>query len=389
MEEGVVARWVAADGDLVTKGQEIVEIDTDKTTMGFEAERSGRLKLLSEEGATVRVGEPIAAILDPADPTDAALEALLGGTETEDAHSDASHRTPESSTAARDEDHDPERTSNVSPVARRLARKLGVNLSEVAGTGPGGRVLKQDVRVMARPDATPLADVQIPRGSGSRPLDRIEILIADRMVRSHAEVPVFCVESEVDVTDLLNVRKEVGARFDVRPTLTDFLVKAVALSLRRHPRLNSSYQPNQITMSDEISVAIAVATTDSLVVPRLTGVEDASIGAIATRTRDLVERARSGTLIAAELEAASFTISNLGMFGITRFTAIVNQPQAAILTVGAARRTPVFDDHDQIVARDLMSIGLVSDHRLVYGAHAAAFMQTLRGMLEQPLSLLV
>jgi pyruvate dehydrogenase E2 component (dihydrolipoamide acetyltransferase) len=209
------------------------------------------------------------------------------------------------------------------------------------------------------------------------------------MERSHSEIPSFFVETEVDVTELQKIRERLPGTVDPRPSITDFLIKGAAQCLTRHPRLNSVYDEGVLRQNSEISIGFAVAAADSLLVPRIENPDGASVGSIAHRTRDLIARARIGALMPAELENASFTISNLGMMGAVRFTAIINPPQTAILTVGAIRRVPVFDDAGDVVAREVMSVGLVSDHRVIYGAHAAAFLQDLRETLEEPTALIL
>jgi pyruvate dehydrogenase E2 component (dihydrolipoamide acetyltransferase) len=348
MVEGTIARWLKGDGEQVRRGEEIVEIDTDKTTMAFEADADGTLRILAGEGETLSVGAPIALI-------EGAVTASVA------ARSAAGASAP-----------------NASPLARQLADQLGVDLAAVTGTGPEGRILKEDVRA-ARTD-TPAVAPAVAVGAATsapagRPLTRLERIVSRRMAEA-ALIPTFVVESEVGFDAVLALRQHLADQTTPAPSLNDVVVKAVALALGQHPRLNSSFVNDTIVTHASVDVAIAIAAGDDLFVPVIEGADQLSLSELASRSRELVARSRAGELTRQDLAAGTFTVTNLGMLGVTRFTPLINPPNAAILSVGALR--PVHDAAHETVA----SLSLVADHRVVYGAHAAAFLATVRELLE-------
>ena len=361
MEEGTIVRWLVADGAEVDRGEEIVEIETDKATMAFEAPASGRLRIVAGAEATVAVGEPIARIGDGADEEAPAAPAVAA-------------------TAER---------PRVSPVARRLAAERGIDLAAVTGSGPGGRILKEDVLAAAAPavpaPAAPpseVATVTGARGAARREEPtRAQAIVARRMAEARATVPEFPVAIEVEFSAAIELRRQLKDMLHPAPTLNDLIVAAVARTLRSHPRLNAAYVDGGFDLYDEVNVGIAVAVDDDLVVPVIAGADRLSLADVAARSRELVERTRSGAVTPPELAGGTFTISNLGMFGISWFQPIVNPPQAAILGVGGVA------GHGE--APPTLSLTLVSDHRIVYGAHAARFLSDLRDLLENPLALVV
>jgi pyruvate dehydrogenase E2 component (dihydrolipoamide acetyltransferase) len=345
MEEGTIARWLVQPGASVEKGQPLVEIDTDKATAVYEAEASGTLlEVLVAEGQTAALGAPIAVIGDPGESRAPVARAPSGG-------------------------------ANVSPVARRLARELGVDLSSVTGSGPGGIVTKADVEEAAG-DGKPAPGPQV------QELTRLQQTVARRMAEG-ASAPTFSADTELDLTEAVELRASLAGG-GAAPSLNDFVVKAAALALREFPRLNGSYTDAGFELHGQINVGIAVATEDELVVPVVREADHKSLGELAAETRELAEKVRAGTIAPADLDGGTFTVTNLGMLGVYRFVPILNPPQAGILSVGAARRRPVMDDSGGVVARQLASVTLVCDHRIVYGAEAARFLGRLRELLEQP-----
>jgi pyruvate dehydrogenase E2 component (dihydrolipoamide acetyltransferase) len=359
MTEGTIVRWLKADGDEVQRGEEIVEVETDKATVGYEAEASGPLSIRAPEGAVVAVG---------------AVIAVLGAVEKVAA------------------------TARVkaSPLARRVARELGVELSGLSGSGPQGRVIKSDVMAAAgnggdgaRGAVKELREEVVASGPADGEvveLTRTQSLIARRMAESRGTVPEFSLEVDVDMTGALEMRRELKAVSEPAPSLNDIIVKACALALRRHPRANGSFAENGFVLHPGVNVAIAVAVEGSLLTPVVRDAETKSVGEIARETRQLIERARAGRLSPAELDGGTFTVSNLGMFGIDRFEGIINAPQSAILCVGATRDRPVARD-GEVVIRPIASMTLAADHRILYGADAAAFLVDVRRFLEHPLTM--
>jgi pyruvate dehydrogenase E2 component (dihydrolipoamide acetyltransferase) len=252
---------------------------------------------------------------------------------------------------------------SASPVARRTGARLGVDLASVAGTGPRGRILKSDVV------ATSVAALQ-------------PAPVAAEPAAGHD----FALTVDVDMTETIELRSQLKAIASPAPSLNDFVVKACAVVLRRHPRANGSYRDGHVELHDSVNVGFAVSAPDALVVPVIRDADTKSLGAVATEARTLAERVRSGTVTPPELSGGTFTVSNLGMFGVDRFEGIINAPQAAILCVGTVADRPVARD-GQVVVAPMMTLTLACDHRILYGADAAAFLRDIRLALEQPLSL--
>lgn len=360
MEEGTVVRWLVEAGTAVKRGQEIVEIDTDKATMSYEATADGTLvEILVAEGETAAVGDPIARVAAAGEEHEP-RSALIRG-----------------NAAAR---------PNASPVARRLANELNVDLAAVTGTGPGGLVSKEDVQAAAAAGAAAEepGNRALPDGSPRpEPLSRLQKTIARRMVEAKA-APDFAIELEVDVSAVGALRASLGRG---APTVNDLVVRATALALREHPRLNASYSDEGFVLHDHVNVGIAVAVDDGLLVPVVWDADAKGLNEVAAEARRLAERVRSGAIEPAELEGSTFTVTNLGMLGVRRFTPIIDPPQAAILAVGAAQNLPRYSAEGVLQPRDVLSLTLVSDHRIVYGADAARFLGRVRELLEDPQSL--
>ncbi len=376
MEEGTIVRWLVADGGEVSRGEEIVEIETDKATMSFEAQDSGTLWIIAAAEETVAVGEPIARI---------------GGGEEKEAAEPRPRSSFERNTRPNDE-RSPGGVSGdrvkVSPVARRLAAERGVDLAAIAGSGPGGRILKEDVlRAAEAPAPAPAEAAAAVAPTGARGASRrqqptrSQALVARRMAEARATIPEFPVTIEVEIAAAADLRRQLAAILEPAPTLNDLMVAAVARTLPAHPRLNAAYVDGGFELYDEVNVGVAVAVEEELIVPVIAAANRLSLAEIAGHGKRLIERTRSGEVTPPELAGGTFTISNLGMFGISWFQPIVNPPQAAILGVGG------------IAGRDsaapTISLTLVSDHRIVYGAHAARFLADLRALLESPLPLAV
>lgn len=291
---------------------------------------------------------------------------------------------------------DTDTSPKLSPVARRIADEHGLDLDTMVGTGPGGRIVKADV--LAAAAAASAASTVAPdeaSGNGSDgvrtvALSRVQQVIARRMADSRAAVPDFTVEVEVmmDAAVALREALRAAAPDDRVPSYNDLVVRACALALREHPRVNGAFTAAGFELHERVHIGIAVAATDALLVPVIVDADRKPLGQIAGESRDLGERARTGGLAPAELTGGTFTVSNLGMFGVSRFTAVIDQPQSAILAVGALRRMPVVYD-DELVPGHVMALTLSSDHRIIYGADAARFLVRVRELLEAPLSLVV
>jgi pyruvate dehydrogenase E2 component (dihydrolipoamide acetyltransferase) len=406
MEEGTVLRWLKRDGEHVGRGEELVEIETDKAAMVYESDQEGILRIVAKEGDTLAVGAPIAHVGEAPGPVQAPPSAAAPA---------APETLPAAATAAPNEQ--PADRVKASPLARRIAREAGIDLHALTGTGPGGRIVKADVQAVGQGASAPAANAPDPEALKTRDqttvssgpaqaagtlaervatargetaiveLTRTQQTIARRMAESKATIPDFALQAEIDMERCVGLRAELKRLSpEEAPTYNDMVVKACALALREHPRANGSYRDGRLQLHSRVNVGVAVATEDALVVPTVFDAELKALGEIARETRALAARVRAGTITPPELSGGTFTVSNLGMYGIRSFTAIVNPPQAAILSVGALAPRPVVRD-GEIVARHTLAATLVCDHRILYGADAAGFLARIRELLEEPAAL--
>ena len=373
MEEGTIVRWLKQDGDEVSKGEPLAEVETDKATVTFDADADGPLRILAREGQTVPIGGVIGSIGEAPPGSPAPAEPGLA--------------PPAPAAAGRSSDagNGSDRV-RASPLARRMARESEVDLRAIAGSGPGGRIVKADLEGAAPPPARGAKGaVTIVQPS------RIQVQIAQRMAESKATIPDFTLHAEVAMEQAVELRTQLrkAARGgDAVPSYNDMVVKACGLALREHPRANAAYRDGAFELYERVNVGIAVAAHDGLVVPTVFDADRKSLVEIAREARTLAERVRSQQITPAELSGGTFTVSNLGMYGVAGFAAIINPPQAAILAVGELREAPVVRNA-QVVPGSRMNISLTCDHRILYGAPAAEFLARVRQLLEQPLYLLV
>ncbi len=410
MEEGTVLKWLVEVGGEVKRGAPLVEIETDKANMTYEADTDGVLiEVVASEGDTLEVGEVIARI---------------GAEGEEPAEAPAAEEEPAKEPEPEPEAEEPKPSSpapagnggeriKASPVARRIAGELGVELATLEGSGPGGRIIKADVESAAEngapektkaapepepePEPEPVAEAPkaAPAEAGVKgepeivELTRLQRTVSRRMAESKATAPDFALDVEVDMTLCIELRSRLKetAGDGVVPSFNDMIVKAAALAAREHPKVNGAYRDGQFELYPEVNVGMAVAAQDALVVPVVRGADQKSLGEIARRARSLIEKVRDGSITPPELSGGTITVSNLGMYGIDRFTAIINPPQASILSVGALRKKAAVDEKGRVVARDLMTITMACDHRILYGADGAEFLGRVRELLEQPLAL--
>jgi pyruvate dehydrogenase E2 component (dihydrolipoamide acetyltransferase) len=425
MEEGTILKWLKAEGDEVTRGDELVEIETDKATMTYEADSAGTLSIVAQEGDTLPIGEVIARIGAggeapasdgaPAEATQQAEASGNGGRSdappaaaaaaTAEPPAAAPEPEPAAAQAAAPSADGNGGRAKASPVARRIAREQGIDLSALQGTGPGGRIVKADVEAAAgeapaaaRPEpraaAAPTAGAPTPETAKGEvqvvELNRLQQTVARRMAESKATVPHFYLQTEIDMTEAVKVRAELKqlAGDAPAPTFNDMIVKACALALRQFPRANGAYRDGRVELYSRVNVGVAVAARDALVVPTVFDADRKSLGEIAAETRALAEKVRDATITPPELSGGTFSVSNLGMFGVTNFAAVINPPQAALLAVGALEPKAVADPETRRVAvRDRMGVTLACDHRILYGADGAQFLARIRGLLERPLSM--
>jgi pyruvate dehydrogenase E2 component (dihydrolipoamide acetyltransferase) len=542
MEEGTVLKWLVDEGGEVTRGEPLVEIETDKANMTYDADTDGVLiEIVAQEGDTLEIGEVIARIGDASEAKGDGAGGAEGGEEAEAEAEDSTGEEAEGKDQGEEEtevaeDEEPEEAAaeaegdeakveaeeegeaeeagetegegegadedetaaeadegkgaeegkagdaeeggeeaaaaegeeaavagaeggggetqpgagtatrektsggngdgrvKASPVARRMARDLGVELAQLEGTGPGGRIVKADVQAAAenggaKAEAPAKGEAEEPAGDGAaataeaeapekakgkkdekaeekvakkepgraeagakgevqvQELTRLQQTVSRRMAESKATAPDFSIALTVDMTAAVELRARLKQISDPVPSFNDMVVKACANALREHPRVNGAYRDGKFELYDRVNVGIAVAAMDALVVPTIFDADQKSLGQIARDARDVIGKVKDKTVTPPELSGGTFTVSNLGMFGIEHFTAIINPPQAAILTVGKLAKQPAVDDKGKVVARDQMTLTLVCDHRILYGADGAEFLARVKDLLEQPLSL--
>lgn len=396
MSEGVIAKWNVKEGDTVKSGDIIAEVETDKATMDVEVYDGGTiLKIVATEGTAVPLGGIMAVIGTPGED----ISALLGGSPVA-APAVATPAAPASAPGlskpapAAAPAPAPSGPIKASPLAKSIAAASGVDLSTVQGTGPNGRIIKRDVDDVGadriRPDVSSGSTQSTPtaRPDTDIRISQMRKTIAKRLAESMFTNPHFYETIDIDMKNAVTVREALNASGEVKISFNDLVVKASALALKKHPAVNSSWLGDVIREYGSVHVAVAVAIEDGLVTPVIRDTDLKGLAAISAETKDLAKRARDRKLEPKDWEGSTFTISNLGMFGIEEFTAIINPPNACILAVGAIRDVPVVEN-GAVVPGKRMKVTLSSDHRVVDGAVAAQFLNTLRGYLEQPATMLL
>ncbi len=446
MEEGTILRWMKSVGDEVERGEELVEIETDKANMVYEAPDGGTLiEVVADEGETLPIGQVIARVGEPGEkpsgdrrvhasepppaaPPSSAAEPAASATPSASADQPSAAASPSSvpgapsaspaqpSTTPAEAPQPPPAAPvpggdgrvKASPLARRIAREKGLDLGALAGSGPGGRIVKADVeRAMetGAPAAAPPVPPEPVAAAGPTPgirerpetakgtvshedLTKLQQTVARRMAESKATAPHFYLSVDVDMSRAVEARARLkaAAEEEVVPSFNDMVVKACAIALREHPRANGAYRDGRLELYSRVNVGVAVAGQNALVVPTVFDADRKGLRQIATETRALAARVREGTVTPPELSGGTFTVSNLGMFGIDSFAAVINPPQAGILAVGAIAERAVVRD-GEIASAHLMSLTLACDHRILYGADGARFLDRIRVLLEEPLGL--
>ena len=403
MEEGNLARWLVKPGDRIAPGQIIAEIETDKATMEVEAVDEGVIAaILVAEGAQgVKVNTPIATLQAEAETP--ARESLKTTLVPLGSSASVVHDQPHSADAAPD-------LSQASPLARRLAARRGVDLASLTGSGPNGRVVRADVEAAARGHAVALAPLQpIETASAPTPhrsleqsgiragdydLVRIDMMrktIAKRMTASFRDVPHFPLSIDIEIDALLKARGEVNERFGpqgVKISVNDMCIKAAALALKLVPEANASFTPDGVAMHHHADIAVAVALTQGLITPIVWAAETKGLAQISTEMTDLAQRARERKLKPEEFQGGTFSISNMGMFGVRSFASIINEPHGMIMSIGAGEKRAVVRQ-DALAVATVMSIMVTCDHRVVDGAIGAAFLKAFKSFLEDPVAMLL
>jgi pyruvate dehydrogenase E2 component (dihydrolipoamide acetyltransferase) len=392
--EGVIQAWLVSEGQEVAVGDPLAEIETEKAVVEFVAEVAGIVgRLIVEPGSTIVVGEPIAVVLAPGETSADIDSAVLDGV------AGSASPTPELAAVGVAE---PAAAANgrrlfATPLVRRLARERGIELESVKGTGPAGRIVRRDLDRLpvAEPAPQPVA-TPAPAGESREPasgftdipLTPMRRAIARRLTESKTTVPHFYLTADCLVDDLVQLRRSVNEAAAVKVSLNDFVLKAVAGALIEVPDANAIWNVESIRRYDRADIAMAVAVDGGLLTPVLRGVDTTPLSAVATQAADLAQRAREGRLRQHELEGGSFSVSNLGMFGVTEFSAILNPPQSGMLAVGGAIQRPVVDDGELKVGT-VMTVTLSADHRVIDGAVAAAWMAAFVRRIENPLTALI
>ena len=443
MQEGTVVRWLKAEGSNVEIGEPVAEIETDKAVVEFESYAEGVLqKIVVNEGTTVPVGEVIAIVGEDSEVvgTTAEPESPAPVAEPQPAEEEthaaiplgAASMPPSDGTETPAEPEEPSEPRRVlaTPVARQIAAEAGIDLGAVEGTGPGGRVTKDDVqRVVdampepepepepveaeaevepepepeAEPEPEPVeAEAEVepepedePEAADDEelvPLSKMRQQIARVTIRSKSEKPHFYVNTDVDMTAAMALRAQINqamAADGVRATVNDLIIAASVLALKRYPKFNAYYEDGGIRMNDDVNVGVAMAVEEGLILPAIVGAGGMSLKEIAQASKDLSDRAQQGTLSPQEYSGGTFAVSNMGMMGVTSFVAIIQPPQSAVLAVGAVQKRPVVTDDDQIVVRQMMTATLSADHRIVDGAEGAMFLNEIKDLLENPLGIIL
>jgi pyruvate dehydrogenase E2 component (dihydrolipoamide acetyltransferase) len=412
MEEGTILTWMKQVGDEIAVGEEIVEIETDKANMAYESDVAGTLtEILADEGATLPIGSQIAVVGDAAGDSDRtaagpdegeapAGEDVASFSEPPPRHpQETGGDSPAEAPAAGAEESGSSERIKASPVAKRLAREMGIDLSSIQGSGPNGRIVKKDVKMAASAPPAPApstastpspASTETAKGEVRiEELSKLQQVVVRRMSESKATAPHFYLQAEIDMSQAVAARSRIKAAAgegEVVPSFNDMVIKASALALREFPRANASYKDGHFELFSRINVGVAVAAQDALVVPTVFDADRKGLREIAAESRQLAQRVRDGAITPPELSGGTFTVSNLGMFGIDNFSAVINSPQAGILAVGAIEKRPAVRD-GEIVPADLMNVTLACDHRILYGADGAQFLARIKALLQEPLSL--
>ncbi len=439
MEEGTLVKWLKSEGDEVSEGDAIAEIETDKVTLELEAEDSGTLaQLIADEGQDIPVGEAIAFIAGEGE--EVPERAAGGGTEAEAEEEEGGDegggeaQTATQTEAPEEEEEEaaeqpqadgrPDGHFRASPIVRRLAEENELDLSRIEGSGPAGRIVERDVRAAIesgtaqRTDgqADGQADVEAPEApqpeqaemQGFQPArlpepteapgtqlvepTRMMRVIGERMTESKQHVPHFYATVEVKMDAAMALRKQLNAQLEaegVKLSVNDFVMKAAAVALRNYPNLNALYTTRGIELHDKVDMAMAVALDQGLITPVIRDIGSKGLAQISRESKDLATRAREGGLKPEEYQGGTITVSNMGMFGIDSFTAIINPPQAAIIAVSSIERRPTYDENGEVVPGQFMKLTLSADHRIANGRDGALYMAEVKKTLENPVLLMV
>lgn len=426
MEEGQISRWLKKEGDKVAMGEPLAEIDTDKATMEMQALANGVLrKIIVNDGQSAPLGQLIAIIAEPEEDIASLLSEAPAAASAPAPQQPAAEPAPAPRPEPAEQQPAPQAQAAaasvgngrqapnaaaatgrliVSPLAARMAAESGLDLRSVQGSGPGGRIIKKDIEaVLSQPKSAPApqypraveplhfqpAAIAAASAYRDEPATQIRQTIAKRLVTSLGPVPHFFLTTDIEMDRAAEMRRGINALDpDLKISINDVIIKVTAAALMQHPEVNASYQEKFVRYYEHVDIGVAVAIEDGLITPVVRAADQKSLSQIAAEVRELAERARSKRLKPEEYTGATFSISNLGMFGIDEFTAVINPPEGAILAIGGMTPKPVVRDNE-IVVRQMMRVTMSCDHRIIDGATGAKFLQTFRKILENPLYLVV
>jgi pyruvate dehydrogenase E2 component (dihydrolipoamide acetyltransferase) len=397
METGTIAKWTKQEGETVASGDVLCEVETDKAVMDYESMQEGTLlKIVLPEGGEAKVGEAIAIIGEEGEDVTALLQEAAAVPESAEA-AQVSPEKPPVEAPQRDEAPTPSTPTQApggrvkaSPLARAMANDAGLDLTLIPGSGPGGRIIKRDIeQAMQAPETAPTpaspAQMMATATDETIPVSKKRKIIAQRLAESKYSAPHYYLKVRVAMDTLLQARKALNASAPRKVSMNAFLLKFVTEALKRHPMVNATWQGDTILKHGSIDIGLAVAQPDGLITPVVRNCGAKGILAIDDDLRDLIQKAQNNRLEQEEYSNATFTVTNLGSFGIQEFTAIINPPGSAILAVGEIRKEPVVGENDELFIHSLMTLTLSCDHRVIDGAIGAAFLKTLKEMLEEPI----
>lgn len=441
MEEGTIVKWLVSEGDEVEEGDPIAEIETDKAQMEIEAEDSGTLhEFIAEEGQDVPVGEAIAVILGEGEEPperdgsaevegeaegeeDAEAQAQIATETEEEAEEEEASEAEEEPSGGAQADGGTDGHVRASPIVRRLARENNLDLSQIEGSGPQGRIVERDVRAAMESGEAQMADGQaeteapeapaeeapqeapqgvfqppeLPEPTGAPGTEvqapsRMQRIIGERMTQAKQQIPHFYATVEVQMDETMALRSQLNERLaeqEIKLSINDFVMKACASGLKNFPKLNSLYTSEGIELHEQVDMAMAVALEDGLITPVIRDCANKGLSAISQESKDLAKRAREGDLTPDEYQGGTITVSNMGMFGVESFSAIINPPQAVIVAVSSIIKRPTYNENDELVPANFMKLTLSADHRITNGAVGAQYMAEVKRLLETPMLLLV
>jgi pyruvate dehydrogenase E2 component (dihydrolipoamide acetyltransferase) len=429
MEEGTLVKWLVSEGDEVSEGDAIAEIETDKASMEIEAEDSGTLaQFIASEGDDVPVGEAIAFIQGDGEEVPE-RDGSAGGEAEEEAEEGGDGEVQAQTTIETEEEETAEEQPQAaqtdghvraSPIVRRLARENDLDLSRIEGSGPQGRIVERDVRAAMESGEAQMADGQAEEAPATEEQEdgaaqavfqppelpaptqapgtevlapsRMQRVVGERMTQAKQQIPHFYATVEVEMDEAMALRAELNEKLaeqEIKLSVNDLVMKASAVALKDFPKLNALYTSEGIEVHEQVDMAMAVALEDGLITPVIKDLARKGLATISQESKDLAKRARDGDLTPDEYQGGTITVSNMGMFGVESFTAIINPPQAAIIAVSSITKRPSYDENDEVVPTSFMKLTLSADHRVTNGADGALYMAAVKRLLENPMMLLV